>query len=99
MQTRLSADFVSELEGLLAEHEGDLEVNVQRSPKPGQAAPAFPAMLLHKLINQHILVRPLTPCRTAVAVFCWPVLLVIAFGDCALLICSACSIPQLGCAC
>lgn len=57
MQTRLSAEFVGELEGILGEHEGDLEMNVQRSPKPGQAGPVFPAMMIHKLINHHILVR------------------------------------------
>lgn len=56
LQTRLSAEFVADLEGILGEHEGDLEANVQRSPKPGQTGPVFPAMIIHKLINHHILV-------------------------------------------
>ena len=56
LQTRLSAEFVADLEGILGEHEGDLEMNVQRSPKPGQASPVFPAMMIYKLINQNILV-------------------------------------------
>ena len=72
-QTRLSAEFVAELEGVLSEHEGDLEQNVQRSPKPGQAGPTFPAMVIHKLINQHILVcsPSCMLCKGQMAAFKW----------------------------
>lgn len=57
MQTRLSPELVSGVEAVLGEHEADLEFNQQRSPKPGQQGPGFPAQSLLDVINKGIQVQ------------------------------------------
>lgn len=57
VQTRLSPQLVSEVDAVLAEHEADLELNQQRSPKPGQQGPRFPAHSLLDVINSGIQVQ------------------------------------------
>lgn len=59
LQTRLSPQLVSEIEVILGEHEADLEGSQQRSPRPGQQGPCFPAQSLLDLINRGIQV----PCQ------------------------------------
>lgn len=54
VQTRLSPHLVSGVEAVLGEHEADLEFNQQRSPKPGQQGPRFPAQSLLDVISQGI---------------------------------------------
>lgn len=54
LQNRMSADFVSEVEGVLGEYEGDLELNQVKSPRPGVEGPHFPARGLLKIINHGI---------------------------------------------
>lgn len=57
VQTRLSPQLVSEVEAVLGEHEADLELSQQRSPKPGLQGPAFPAQPLLDVINKGIQVQ------------------------------------------
>lgn len=57
VQTRLSPQLVSEVEALLGEHEADLELSQQRSPKPGLQGPTFPAQPLLDVINKGIQVQ------------------------------------------
>ncbi len=54
VQNRMSAEFVSEVEGVLGEHEGDLELNQQKSPRPGEEGPRFPAQGLLDILNEGI---------------------------------------------
>ena len=66
LQNRMSADFVSEVEGVLGEYEGDLELNQVKSPRPGVEGPHFPARGLLKIINHGIQVSQpsvLHPCQ------------------------------------
>ena len=57
VQTRLSPQLVSGVETVLGEHEADLELNQQRSPRPGQQGPRFPAQSLLDVINKGIQVQ------------------------------------------
>lgn len=57
VQTRLSPELVSGVEAVMGEHEADLELNQQRSPKPGQQGPGFPAQSLLNVINKGIQVQ------------------------------------------
>ena len=54
LQNRMSSDFVKEVEGVLGEHEGDLELNQQKSPRPGEEPPRFPAPGLLDIISDGI---------------------------------------------
>lgn len=61
VQNRMSSDFVKEVEGVLGEHEGDLELNQQKSPRPREQAPRFPAPALLDIISDGIQVSLDTP--------------------------------------
>lgn len=61
VQNRMSSDFVKEVEGVLGEHEGDLELNQQKSPRPREEAPRFPAPALLDIISDGIQVSHDTP--------------------------------------
>ena len=50
----MAADFVSEVEGILGEHEADLEMNQPKSPRPGEFKPQFPAKALLYAINRGV---------------------------------------------
>ena len=54
----MAADFVSEVEGILGEHEADLEMNQPKSPRPGEFKPQFPAKALLYAINRGVQVGP-----------------------------------------
>lgn len=64
MQNRMSSEFVSEVEAVLGEHEAELELNQQKSPRPGEEGPCFPARALLDIMNNGIQVSARLPhCR------------------------------------
>ncbi len=59
----MSSEFVSEVEGVLGEHEAELELNQQRSPRPGEEGPCFPARALLDIMNAGIQVYARECCK------------------------------------